>query len=114
MLLAEGVVKHAVVIAGNHELSFQEGRSKFPRVIETQRQMKEQLMSVPNLHYLEGTGVEVLGIKFYGSPYTLPVAGKCDWAFQERDTDEEIGRRWEGIPSDVHVLVTHSPPFGQV
>jgi hypothetical protein len=112
-LLSEGIVKHVVLVCGNHELSFQEGRSKFKQVIETQREMKQQLMSVPNLHYLEDSGAEVLGVKFYGTPYTLPVNGKCTWAFQEKDTEEDIGKRWKGIPSDTHVVITHSPPYGQ-
>jgi len=60
-------------------------------------------------------GCEVCGLKFFGSPWTLPIKGKSDWAFQARDLPGEdgIGKYTELIPRDVDVLVTHSPPFGQ-
>mmetsp|Transcript_13317 Transcript_13317/g.15861 ORF Transcript_13317/g.15861 Transcript_13317/m.15861 type:complete len:273 (+) Transcript_13317:124-942(+) len=112
-LLGNGTIKHAIVIAGNHELSFQDGRSKHKAVIETQREMKKNLISVPNLHYLEDSGVCLLGIDFYGSPWTLPVNGKCTWAFQERDRIDEIGQRWKDIPLTTNILITHCPPYGQ-
>ena len=50
---------------------------------------------------------------FYGSPWTVPICGAMDWAFQLRDVDDEIGAKFGLIPDDVDVLVTHSPPLGQ-
>ena len=61
-----------------------------------------------NCSYLENEAVEVLGIKFYGSPCT-PL--HCDSAFQ-RKRGEELRRTWEKIPDDTQILITHGPPMG--
>ena len=80
-LLVLGIVKHVVVVAGNHELSFQPWKSKHPAVREKQEQMKQSITTIPNLHYLEDSAINILGVRFYGSPWTTPVNGKFDWAF---------------------------------
>ncbi len=46
-LLATGVVNHVVVIAGNHELTFEPWKAKHPAVRARQEQVKESLISVP-------------------------------------------------------------------
>ena len=72
-------------------------------------------MSVPevkalltNCIYLEDQAVEVMGIRFYGSPWQPMYSNS---AFQ-RARGQELRRMWEKIPSDTQVLVTHSPPLG--
>jgi len=67
--------------------------------------------------FLEETGAECIhnmtapleidGITFFGSSYT-PIFG--NWAFM-RDNDQRE-RYWKNAPSNVDVLVTHSPPSG--
>jgi len=48
-------------------------------------------------------------IKIYGSPWT-PTFG-YNWAFnQDRDT---IHEKWQKIPQDTDILVTHGPPLGR-
>lgn len=52
-------------------------------------------------------------IKIWGSPWTLKFEGmnpQC-MAFT-CDTEEELSKKWEMIPDDVDILVTHSPPYG--
>jgi Icc-related predicted phosphoesterase len=113
-LLDNGVAKHIVVVAGNHELTFEPWKAKHAVVRAKQEALKASLASVSNLHYLEDSGVEVLGLRFYGSPWTAPICGKMEWAFQMRDRD--LGdQKWSAIPGEgqVDVLVTHSPPYGQ-
>lgn len=113
-LLDIGIAKHVIVVAGNHELTFESWKSKHAAVRAKQEALKQSLVEVSNLHYLEDSGVEVMGLRFYGSPWTTPICGKMNWAFQMRDHDL-AGQKWCGIPDEgqVDVLVTHSPPFGQ-
>jgi len=60
-LLEAGTVKHVVVIAGNHELSFHDpaSRSKHTAVIKAQEKIKADLVSVSGLTYLEDSGERV-------------------------------------------------------
>lgn len=120
-LLAKGTVKHVVCCAGNHELNFQPECSKHAVVRARQEAVKASFAAVPNLHYLEDTGVLLCGVYFHGSPWTTPVAGKMDWAFQARDPD--LTEKWKLIPQHQQggkngndapplFLVTHSPPYG--
>jgi Icc-related predicted phosphoesterase len=107
------VVQCVVVVAGNHELSFEPERAKYEAVRIKQEELKRTLTSLPNLYYLEDSSIEIMGIRFYGSPWTTPIAGKMDWAFQRRDAD--LADVWLKMPGrgEVDVLVTHSPPYGQ-
>jgi hypothetical protein len=85
-------VGHWIVIAGNHELMLQ-GR---PGAME----------KVP-CEYLDEAATEFGGLKIFGSAWT-PLF--FDWAFMAED--EYLRRRWEKIPSDVDLLITHGPPKG--
>lgn len=60
-----------------------------------------------NAVYLEGDAFEYLGVKFYGAPWIPELRGQ---AFYKNDEDLELA--WSKIPTDVDVLVTHTPPSG--
>lgn len=51
--------------------------------------------------------VVIDGVKFYGTPWSLPF---CNWNYQahEQYIDEILGE----MPSDVDVMLCHQPPFG--
>lgn len=51
--------------------------------------------------------VEIEGIKIYGQPYTPEFLG---WHFME--WAPEMYRKWEKVPVDTEILVSHGPPFG--
>lgn len=86
--------KHKIVIAGNHDWLFEKHRST--------RNM------ITNATYLENSGVEIEGIKFWGSPAQPEF---CNWAFNYK-RGEEIDKIWQQIPDDTDVLITHGPPAG--
>lgn len=88
-------VTHKVFVPGNHDTSL-ESRLVLPREIES-------LGIVP----LIDAGLTIDGVKFWGSPW-VPRYG--DWAWMSKR--ESIGRKWERIPTDTDVLITHGPPFG--
>lgn len=62
--------------------------------------------------YLCDSGAEFQGLKIWGSPWTSRFDGinpnTCAFT---RANDEEITPRFQMIPDDVDILITHSPPF---
>ena len=59
--------------------------------------------------FLQGEMVEVMGLRIFGLPDTLPVPGSNHLAFVV-DTEEEMKRRAGAIPSSgVHILVSLCP-----
>eukprot|EP00697_Spironema_sp_BW2_P007903 gnl/Spiro4/2234_TR1079_c0_g1_i1.p1 gnl/Spiro4/2234_TR1079_c0_g1~~gnl/Spiro4/2234_TR1079_c0_g1_i1.p1 ORF type:complete len:313 (+),score=60.98 gnl/Spiro4/2234_TR1079_c0_g1_i1:57-941(+) len=111
-LLDEGIVGHVVFVAGNHDFSLDTDATKNPRVLESQLELKRALTQRERVHYLQDGGCTVLGLRFYGTPWTTRFSR---WAFQAPDTEEGLGRHFARIPVDgsVDVLVSHSPPRGQ-
>jgi Icc-related predicted phosphoesterase len=87
--------KNKIVIAGNHDRSF-EGPSRTVARLE-----------MTNAIYLEDEEVVIDGVKFYGSPYQPEF---CSWAFN-LPRGELLARKWSFIPDDTNVLITHGPPY---
>lgn len=90
--------KRKVVIAGNHDFGFNNGN----------REAVERMLQIAGVDYLRDSAVEIDGVKFWGAPWT---PWFHDWAFNLA-RGEEIMRKWELIPEDTNVLLTHGPPFG--
>jgi len=88
-----------IIIAGNHDILFQKKPEK----------AKKLLSKHDKIHYLEDSGCRVDGISFYGAPWQ-PESG-YGWAFT-LDTEQELRKKWQSIPPDVQVLITHGPPAG--
>lgn len=88
-----------IVIGGNHDIRAQEEDYKGPVNGE--------------FTYLCDSGCEFDGLKIWGSPWTARFKGinpKCT-AFTEK-VDKDLSKHWDVIPSDIDILVTHSPPYG--
>lgn len=88
--------RHKILVAGNHDWLFQ-------RDPATAR----SLVADVGVIYLEESGVDVEGVRFWGSPWQ-PEFGS--WAFNYDREDGE--QRWSTVPDGTDVLVTHGPPFG--
>ena len=58
--------------------------------------------------YLEDSGVDLLGLRWYGSPWQPRF---FDWAFNA-DRGAPLRQIWAQIPSGTDVLLTHGPPHG--
>lgn len=61
-----------------------------------------------NCIYLQDEGIELFGIKIYGSPWQPEF---CKWAFNLK-RGEECLQKWDHIPIDTDLLITHTPPLG--
>lgn len=90
--------KYKIFIAGNHDFFFEEASKK---------EIDEMLNNYPNVIYLNDSGVELEGIKFWGSPVQ---PWFYNWAFNRKG--DEICRHWDLIPLDTQVLITHGPVHG--
>jgi len=87
--------RHKIVIAGNHDWAFQ----------ETPALAREALT---NAVYLEDSGIEIEGVRFWGSPWTPTF---MDWAFM-LERGKPLYDKWTLIPDNTDVLITHGPPKG--
>ena len=86
---------HKIVIAGNHDFCF-----------ERNREASERLLT--NCTYLHDAAATVMGIRFWGSPWQ---PWFFNWAFNLQ-RGEEIRQKWDLIPDDTDVLITHGPTYG--
>lgn len=86
---------HKIVIAGNHDFGFQ---NEFETV--------EPLLE--GLTYLHDSGTEIDGLSFWGSPWQPYFGG---WAFN-LERGRPLAKKWELIPQNTGVLITHGPPHG--
>lgn len=89
-----GNFRFRVLIAGNHDLSFEHLPEKVEPLIPG------------SVTYLNDSGVTFGGLRFWGSPVTPYF---FNWAFNRRE--REIEGHWALIPPNTDVLVTHGPPY---
>lgn len=83
-----------IVIAGNHDFCFENDRKACQEILT-------------NCIYLQDQEVIIDGVKFYGSPWQ---PWFYDWAFN-LERGPEIRAKWDLIPEDTDVLITHGPPY---
>ncbi|CAI5736183.1 unnamed protein product [Hyaloperonospora brassicae] len=103
--------RYKLVIAGNHESSFDRHFYAGYWHLYGHRQQydpDEVRALLTNALYLEDEAVEIEGYVFYGTPWQPEF---CNWAFNLPRGDALL-RRWKCIPTDTDVLITHTPPQG--
>lgn len=76
-------------------------------LLEKDKHLAKSMCSDYGINLLINEGMEVSGLKVWGSPNT-PFF--CDWAFNS--TQEELYQYWSMIPEDTDILVTHGPAYG--
>ena len=91
-------------IAGNHDFGFQ----REPEMT------KEVVGSYNGIVYLQdsflGYGVDLENyVKIYGSPWQPEFH---NWAFNLPKNGLELEQKWNDIPEDTDILITHGPAFG--
>lgn len=86
-----------ILISGNHDFLGEKDYS-----------LMEKLCNDNNIEYLHDSSTEINGLLFYGSPFT-PFFN--NWAFN-LPRGEALKEKWDLIPEDTDVLITHGPPYG--
>lgn len=85
-----------IFVAGNHDIGLQ-----------TDSSLCEGLLTNVT-HYLRDSSVHIGGIKIWGSPWQPRF---YNWAFN-LDRGPKLKEKWDLIPDDTDILITHSPPYG--
>jgi Icc-related predicted phosphoesterase len=95
--------KSILCIAGNHGFVFK-------------RRLDEAREALTNATYLQDEATTFEDYKIYGTPWQPWFGG---WAFNFPDHNANFFRaraharkRWESIPEDVNILISHSPALG--
>lgn len=97
---------HKIFIAGNHDWGFE----REPKMC------KELLDFYDKVIYLEDN-LELIGdnyqdtIKIWGSPWQPEF---YNWAFNLPRGGEKLKEKWDLIPNDIDILITHGPAYGKV
>ena len=89
--------EHKIFIAGNHDFYFEKYNTIDQKYIEK------------GVHYLFDNQVVIDGITFYGSPWQPEF---YNWAFNLPKNGIGLQEKWNLIPKNVDVLITHGPAFG--
>jgi Icc-related predicted phosphoesterase len=101
-ILSKKQYQHKLVIAGNHDLSFdRHPRAKIPK------HEAIAILESSGIVYLENSGYIIDEVKFWGSPMTPEF---YNWAFMA--SRDEMHYYWDLIPDDIDFLITHGPPKG--
>lgn len=86
-----------VFIAGNHDTCIESGEYYFNK---------------DWLGYLQDSGTEFEGLKIWGCPHSLHFEGINPHCMAFTGTERCLKKKYDLIPDDVDILVTHTPPFG--
>lgn len=90
---------YKIFVGGNHDRFIQNNPDRFLEILK----------QFDNVIYLEDEEVIIEGIKFYGSPWQ---PWFYNWAFNLPRNGVEIMEKWNKIPDDTDILITHTPPHG--
>lgn len=92
---------HKIFIAGNHDFLFENDPVESQNIIKT----------FDNITYLEDDLILVNDIKIWGSPWQPEF---YNWAFNLPKNGIELENKWNNIPPNIDILITHCPPFGHL
>lgn len=95
-----------VFIAGNHDFGFQDNISD----------IMQEVNSYKTIDYLQDSemNIQIPGepnVKIYGSPWQPEF---YNWAFNLPRNGKELEAKWNAIPEDTDILITHGPAWGFV
>ena len=90
--------KKVIVIAGNHDNYLE----NFPGTLKD---------GGDHLEYLCDSATEFEGLSIWGSPWTLTFPGINPHCTAFTGTEAELEAKFALIPNDVHILITHGPPY---
>lgn len=96
-LKEKGIVKEVVLVAGNHDTNFL-SKPEFSRF-----RLKK------GCHFLQNSGVEIDGIKFYGTMF-LDIVRDDNLIADMRELIDSRIEFYNNMPDDIDVLITHHPP----
>jgi predicted phosphodiesterase len=99
-----------IFIAGNHDRLMENDPEKIAGILTGYKTI-EYLQDEELVMYFDGPNGDHPedNIRIYGSPWQPEF---WNWAFNLPRNDKEMKARWDAIPANTDILVTHGPPFG--
>jgi len=92
--------KHKIFIAGNHDKMFEDHPLESNTIVNNY-----------DVTYLQDDEDIIDGIKIYGSPWQPEF---FNWAFNLPRMGEELKEKWDMIPHNMDIVVTHGPAYGHL
>jgi len=94
---------HKIFIAGNHDWGFENNVEKIMEIVN----------SYKTVNYIQDETIQVNNgdkmVNIYGSPWQPEF---YNWAFNLPKNDVELAAKWDAIPDNTDILITHGPAFG--
>jgi Icc-related predicted phosphoesterase len=98
--------KNKVFIAGNHDWGFQNNPKESKEIIK----LYNWIEYLQDDLFMVGKNYNDM-VKIYGSPWQPEF---YNWAFNLPRMGEELKHKWDMIPMNTDILVTHGPAWGYV
>ena len=95
---------HKIFIAGNHDWGFQNKSEKVKGLLTGYKSIdyiQDELITIQDENKPE--------IKIWGSPWQPEF---YNWAFNLPKNGDELKAKWDMIPEDIDILITHGPAWG--
>lgn len=115
--LAVQPYKHKVWIAGNHDWGMEFDQAAYEAWCARRMRNARRLSQIRNtilslcqelgVIYLNNSGVELEGLKIWGSP---DQPAFCGLAFNRNH--KFLEEHWKFVPEDTNILITHCPAYG--
>jgi predicted phosphodiesterase len=99
-----------IFIAGNHDRLMENDPTKMLGILTGYKTI-EYLQDEDLVLYFDGPNGDCPedNIRIYGSPWQPEF---YNWAFNLPRNGEELKAKWNAIPDNTDILITHGPPFG--
>jgi len=102
--------KKKIFIGGNHDNLLTDFMPKIYRCpVRKDFKTNENL---EHFEYLCDSGTEFEGLKIWGSPWTPWFYGVNPSCKAFMLSESKLVKKWELIPTDTDILITHGPPYG--
>ena len=92
--------KHKIITAGNHDMACEANRVLTAETFGS------------GVHYLVHQSVQIEGLNFFASPYSVAIHDPSPWCFDYQRDSTRARKLWDAIPTGTDVLITHGPPKG--
>jgi len=98
-----------IFCCGNHDLSFESKPSWLQHYINDENLWQSDVIYLQDNYFKINSPEFSRPIKIYGSPWQPTF---FNWAFNLPRRGDELRNKWNMIPDDTDILITHGPPHG--
>ncbi|VDM57511.1 unnamed protein product [Angiostrongylus costaricensis] len=100
--------KHKIVVAGNHDLGFDDSEEMNGRLPQYQGHgTPKGYRLLKDVIWLHDKGVKFDGVTFFGSSWH-PLYGYPFYTPRPK-----LEEKWRSLPSGIEILITHTPALGE-